>query len=312
MNHNELCFLCEEPLPEGQSFYEDHQVKVCLPCFRDTPRCKKCKFPSNQLRIYPGFGNICEFCRAQFEATGMTCYLCQKDIPSWMSYYSDYEKNVCQECFAEANRCFLCRFPQSSEYVANLGHVCEFCQETILQKGDDLEPFLQPLKSFLQQYKHEMPEDLLFQWTDWNLIMGMQTDKAPNLKIKFFDEFLHFGYPIYYLKGKFYLTQRISRQHFMPHLAGQLAAADLCRVYKQPHLLTQSPFAQLARGWCHWVAFSTARVMNYKTVQKQLSRWPEQRQDDFQKFQAMDDYKKPKEIVAFAQGTLRDYAMKYL
>ncbi|MBF0279779.1 MAG: hypothetical protein HQM13_18420 [SAR324 cluster bacterium] len=308
----DLCFLCEEPLPEGQSFYEDHEVKVCLPCFRDTPRCKKCKFPSHQLEVYPGLGEVCEFCRTQFEKTGMTCYLCHKNIPSWMSFYSDYEKNVCQECFSEADRCFLCRFPQSSEHVPNLGHVCEFCQNTILREGDDLGPILDPLKSFLKQYHHQASDEFRFQWTDWNLILGMQIENLPKVKIKFFDEFLHFAYPVYFLKGTFYLTRCIPRQHFMAHFAGQLAAADICRVYKQAHLLSNSPFAQLARGWCHWVAYSTARILKYKPIQKQLSRWPEQFQDDFQKFQAMDEYKKPKEIIAFAQGTLREYAMKYL
>ncbi len=308
----ESCYLCKESMPDGQSFYEDHGVLVCLSCFRDTPRCKKCKFPSHQLEIYPGMGPICEFCREKFTDTGMSCYLCNKNIPSWMSYYADYEKTVCQECFAEADRCFLCRFPHSVEYLPQLGHICEFCQKDVVKDGMDLDPLLEPLKVFLKQYRHDPPDSVPMQWTNWNLILGMQVQEPPKVKIKFLDEFLHFGYPVYYLKKKFYIIQGISRQHFMPHMAGQLAAADLCQTYQQPHLLGNSPFAQLARGWCHWVAYSTARVLQYKHVQKQLGRWPEQFQEEFQKFQAMSEYRKPKEIIAITQGTLKEYALKYL
>lgn len=308
----EVCYLCQQPLPEGQSFYEDQGVKVCLACFRDTPRCKKCKFPSLQLQVYPGMGAVCEFCRSEFEDSGLSCYLCGKTIPAWMSHYADYDKTVCQECFAEADRCFLCRFPQSVARIPNLGHVCGFCQGDLIQEASDLEPLLQPLKAFLTQYKHNITEIPKFQWTDWNLIMGMQTEAPPPVKIKFFDEFLHFAYPIFFMKSRFYCIGSIPREHFMAHLAGQLAAADLCRIYKQPHLLGKNPFTQMARGWCHWVAYSTAKILKYKKVEKQLSRWPQQFEEDFQKYQAMSEFRKPKEIIAIAQGTLKDYSIKYL
>lgn len=309
---SEQCYLCQQPVPAGQSFYEDHGAKVCLACFRETPRCKKCKFPSNQLEVYPGMGSVCEFCRADFQDSGMRCYLCEKTIPAWMSHYADYGKTVCQECFAEADRCFLCRFPQSVVRLPNFGHVCGFCQEDLVDEKSDLAPLVAPLKTFLAQYKHPIEELPKFQWMDWNLVMGMQREEPPPVKIKFFDEFLHFAYPIFFMKGKLYCIRSIPRAHFMAHLAGQLAAFDLCQTYRQPHLLGNNPFVQRARGWCHWVAHSTAGVLKYKKVAKQLSRWPEQFEGDFQKYQAMAEFRKPKEIIALTHGTLKEYSRKYL
>ena len=62
----ESCFICEKALPAGQSFYEDHGVKVCLACFRTTKRCLNCRFPSRSLKNIPGFGDVCEFCESSF------------------------------------------------------------------------------------------------------------------------------------------------------------------------------------------------------------------------------------------------------
>lgn len=299
-------------MPEGQSFYEDHGVKVCLSCFRDTPRCKKCKFPSNDLEIYPGLGPICEFCKESVENTGMVCYTCQKAIPAWMSHYADYGKTVCQECFAEADRCFLCRFPNSVEKIPQFGHICEFCTEDVIQESSDLDSFLNPIKTFLGNFGHTINELPEFQWTDWNLILGMQIEGPLQFKIKFFDEYLRYGYPIFFLKNRIYLIRRITRAYFLPHMAGQLVAADLCETYQQPHLMGESPFAKMARGWCHWIAFSTAKLLKYSAVQKQLNKWPEPNHEDFQKFIAMSEFRKPKEIVKYAHSNLKEYALKYL
>lgn len=306
------CYLCDNPVPDGQSFYEDHGVKVCLSCFRDTPRCKKCKFPSNQLEIYPGMGALCEFCQKKLNDTGMECYLCKKNIPSWMSHYADYDKTVCQECFAEADRCFLCRFPHSVEKVPSLGHLCEFCQESVISSQSDTTALLTPLYRFLEQHGHPIKKEPVIQWMDWNLILGMQTQDAPPQKIKFLDEFLRYGYPVFYLKGKIYLIHRISQQHFLPHMAGQMAAAQICEQYQRPHLQGNTPFDQLARGWCHWIAFSTAKVLKYPKIQKELKRWPEQHEEHAQKFYAMAEFRKPKELVAYARTSLKDYASRYL
>lgn len=308
----ENCYVCENPVPEGQSFYEDHGVKVCLNCFRTTPRCKKCKFPSNALEIYPGLGAVCEFCRDAMEDTGMSCYLCSKNIPAWMSYYADYDKTVCQECFAEAKRCFLCRFPHSVESVKGLGHICEFCHDDVIGPEMDLVPFLQPIQAFLKKLRHNPPTDIKFQWVDWHLILGMQMKEPPQFKINFLDEFLHYSYPVIYLKGQFYLIKRMRRQLFLCHMAGQLAAADLCDQYGLQHLQGETPFHALARGWSHWVAYTIAGVLKYQTEQKQLSRWPEAREEEFQKFKAMSEFRKAKEIVVYGHRMLADYAKKYL
>ncbi|MGK5091808.1 hypothetical protein WDW89_07285 [Deltaproteobacteria bacterium TL4] len=309
------CYLCKNPIPVQQSFYEAHGVRVCLECFTNTPRCQKCKFPSTALKRYPGFGNICEFCQKSLEReTGMECYLCQKKIPSWGSCYSDYGKHVCQDCFKNAERCFLCRFPKGIEKVDGLGYLCEFCQNEVLKKGMDLDSFLGPLKAFLAGYQHPVPSKLNLHWIDWHVLVGMQWPKErPPYKIKYLDEFLYHCYPIYYSANQFYLIPRIPHQQFMVYMAGQLAASDLCQRFQQNNLLGDNPFFKLARAWSHFIAYNTATLLHYEKLSKHLQRWPEAiTEGDFQKFVAMQASRKPGQIVEYAHSTLKQYAQKYL
>jgi hypothetical protein len=312
----DLCYLCNKPIPAQQSFYEDHGVRVCLECYKDAPRCKKCRFPSLQLKMYPGLGSVCEFCDDSLVTnSGMQCYLCEKPIPTWASFYSDYDKTVCQDCFKYAKRCFLCRFPTSVEYVQGLGDVCEFCHDSVLKKESHLEPFYAPLKAFLEGYRHHALAEPKFQWVDWKIILGMQMQASlPQEKIKFLDEYLHHSYPLYYFREKFYVILRIPHQLFMVHLSGQLVAHDICQKYGQAHLIGSGPFHKHARGWVHWVAYSTAQRLQYTQIQKNLSRRPESEDvvGDFAKFLAMAEYRKPRELVTFAHRTLDEFAERYL
>ena len=310
------CYLCSQPIPEKQSFYEDHGVKVCLECYKDAARCKKCRFPSHQLKMYPGIGHICEFCEERLvKDSGMQCYLCQQPIPTWASFYSDYEKNVCQECFKYAKRCFLCRFPNSVEYVKGLGDVCEFCNDIVLRKGSNLVSFFPPLTTFLESFQYQVGEDPLFQWVDWQIVLGMQLQSvSPPKKIKFLDEYLLFCYPLLYFRNKFYIIPRINHQLFMVYLSGQFVAQNICIQFGQDHLIGNNPFLSLARGWVHWVSYRTAEQLRYTKIKKILSRSPESEDvvGDFSKFLAMTEYRENSEIVSFAHDHLQDYASRYL
>ncbi len=311
----DLCYLCGNPIPSGQSFYEDHDQKVCLNCFRTTKRCGKCQFPSNHLRMVDGFGMVCEFCYSDFtEEKSLTCYLCEAKIWSNASYYSDHGKEVCQNCFKNAViRCFTCRFPHVVEKVSGQGGVCEFCKEVNLTSKSDIGPLLVPLQKFLKGYGHEVRKTPTLLWVNWKLIMGMQLGEHSSPKIKFFDEFVKQCYPVYQLKGLFYVIPSIPQQWFMPFMAGQLTAADLCKKYNVPHLKGNSPFLEMARGWCHWITYSTARVLKQEQVAKSISRWPESSlSGNFSKFLAMSEFRKPKELVVFAHQNLKEYAGKYL
>lgn len=310
----ELCHTCKNPLPAGQSFYEDHGVKVCLTCFRTVPKCQRCRFPSKSLKRVEGYGNVCEFCEDSFaDESGMVCYLCQKKIWPGVSYYEDHGQKVCQNCFKDAKiRCFTCRFPRIQETVFGLGGICQFCQKGNLSKKTDLNPLLQPLIPFIKRYNHKLISPLNIQWFDWKLILGMQVGER-QYEIKFFNELIRYCYPVYFLKERMYVIPSIPQQWFMPYMAGQLVAADLCKKYSLSHLQGDSPFHQLARGWCHWVAYMTARVLKYKKIAKFLSRFPESDLvGTFPKFLAMTEYRNPKEVIDFAQKNLKDYGRKYL
>ena len=99
----------------------------------------------------------------------------------------------------------------------------------------------------------------------------------------------------------------------MSYIAGQLVAADLCQTVGLPHLLGNQPYQQLARGWCHWIAYSVARILKYKRVVKVLSRYPGTNLSGaFSKFLAMSEFRKNKEIMTFARENLKKFAKKYL
>ncbi len=309
------CYSCGKEIASGQSFYEDHGVKVCINCFRNAKRCQKCKFPSSHLSKVDGFGYVCEFCYSSFsKEEGMSCYLCNGKIWSNSSHYADHGKVVCQSCFKDAKiRCFTCRFPHVVKNIKGQGGVCEFCLEKNLTAESNLESMLKPLQSFIQKFGHEISGKPNLLWIDWKLIIGMQQEKPDNIVLTFFDELVRYCYPVYYLKGLYYVIPSIPRQWFMPYMAGQMVAADLCKKYNLFHLRGNSPFLDLARGWSHWVAYNTARTLKYDKPAKTISRWPESTlPGNFQKFLAMSEFRKPTEIVEFAHENLEFYAKKYL
>ncbi len=311
----DLCYLCGNGIQGGTSFYEDHGKKVCISCFRNAQRCQKCKFPSNLLKRVDGFGNVCEFCYEGFvQEEGMVCCLCQGKIWSNASHYADHGKVVCQSCFKDAKvRCFSCRFPHVVQMVDGHGGICEVCIEKNLNKDSDLKSMIKPLQSFVGKFGHEVNPNPQILWVNWKLIMGMQQDDPGTVIITFFDELVRYCYPVYYLKGIYYVIPSIPRQWFMPYLAGQMIAADICKKYKLFHLRGNSPFLELARGWCHWVAYNTAKTLKYQKPMKTIARWPESTlPGNFQKFLAMSEFRSPTEIVEFAQSNLSQYAKKYL
>ncbi|MCP4752694.1 MAG: hypothetical protein GY866_17545 [Proteobacteria bacterium] len=307
--------MCSNPLPEGQSFYEDHGVKVCLACFRTAKRCQRCRFPSNSLREMSGYGFVCEFCEDSVaEESGMTCFVCQAKIWSGASHYADHGKVVCQNCFKDAKvRCFTCRFPHIDGTIVGLGGICRFCRKGNIGRAADLNPLLKPLNGLLKNHKHRVVSPVDIQWLDWRVILGMQMDDMRVLNVKFFDELIRHCYPVFYLKEKFYVIPSIPQQWFLTYMSGQLAAADLCQKYDLPHLLGNSPFHLLARGWCHWISYNTARLLKFKKAVKFLDRFPESElSGDSSKFVAMTEFRKPKEIIDFGQQNLKKFAKKYL
>lgn len=315
MNTNkEICYLCKLSLPKQQSYYEAHGVTVCLTCYRNERRCKKCKFPSKMIQNIAGLGGICEFCMPEVnQPTGMICYLCKKNIGPWMSHYEGHHHFVCQSCFQDALiRCFLCRFPQGKN-IPGLGGVCKFCNLKVINHETNLSNFLEPLQVFLKKYHHFVSLDINIQWIDWRIILGMQKKETPEHKIQFFDELIHYCLPVFYLKNQFYIIKSIPQEWFMASMAGQLVASHICKMYGLSHLNQEGPFYQLARGWVHWISCKIAKTLKYQTVWKRLTRsLNQQLLGDFPKFLAMSEYRSTQEIIDFAHNNLEKYAQKYL
>ena len=306
------CYLCSNELPEGQSFYQDHDKVVCLKCFRDTPRCRKCKFPSNQLSIANYWGMVCEFCYEELNQPIGSCELCQCAIIVSASHYADQGKLVCQKCFVVAKRCFICAFPQSVETVSGFGEICPSCLDPLLTPKSDLSAVIQPILTFLASLQVSVEAVPSIQWVDWNLLLGMQQKEAPPYPIKKLDDFLRYAYPVFYLKDTLYTLKRMSPSLFLTYIAGQLASVQICLQYQLPHLLDDSPFFELARSWSHWVSYMTAKTLKYEKEQKLLASRPEWVLKDFKKLQAMSQFNPPAKIVLYAHSTLTNYAKKYL
>jgi hypothetical protein len=186
--------------------------------------------------------------------------------------------------------------------------------EETLTRESDVEPLLEPIVPFLRKHGHDVGSDRprLF-WTDWRLVLGMQMDQPSDLRVTFFDELVRYCYPVYYMNNMYYVIPAVPRKWFLPYMAGQFVAADLCKTYQLTSLRGESPFLELARGWCHWIAHRTALVLKYDAVSKTIGRWPESSlSGSFPKFQAMSEFRKPPEIIEFARQTLADYAKRYL
>jgi len=311
----EICYICEKPIPGGQSFYEDHGVQVCLSCFRTSKRCQSCRFPSRSLKHIPGYGNVCEFCESAFsKASDMACYICGEQIWKGASFYSGHNHKVCQKCFSEATRrCFICGFPSVEGEVIGLGDICRFCRKDNVDKRSNLNPTIQSLIPFLENHNHKLVSPISMHWIDWRVIMGMQLPQQQSSPVRFFNDLLTICYPIIYLKDRFYIIPSLPQKWFIVFMAGQLAAADICQGYGLPHLLDKGPFQELARGWCHWISANAAKVLKFKDVYKELSKHPGTEITGlFQKFQAMSEFRKAKEVIQFGQKNLVNYAKKYL
>ena len=65
-----ICYLCRNPIPDDQPFYNDHDQHVCKPCFLESERCFICRFPGKKLQDVPGLGLECEFCRGKLIGEG--------------------------------------------------------------------------------------------------------------------------------------------------------------------------------------------------------------------------------------------------
>ncbi len=308
----QACYLCSNPLPQGQSFYQDHSKFVCLQCFKDSPRCKKCKFPSKQLAIAHYWGMVCEFCQEELNKSIGSCQLCQAEITISASHYADAGRLVCQKCFIVAKRCFICAFPQSAQTIAGFGDVCPDCLDPLFSPQSDLSAVTQPILKFLASLKVSVDTVPQIKWVDWNLLLGMQHKERPPCPIKRLDDFLRYAYPVFYLKGTLYTLKRMTPSLLLTHISGQLAAAQLCSQYQLPHLLDDSPFFELARSWVHWVSYTTAQILKYEKEQKLLTSRPEWVLKDFKKLQAMSQFNPPTKIVLYAHSTLANYAKKYL
>ncbi len=309
------CYLCDRDIPPKQSYYEDYGVRVCVKCLPGTPRCVICRFPSLMMKEVAGKGKICEFC-ADKEITELTpCYLCNKSIPEDAPHYADYGKKVCKPCFKDAPRCFMCRFPNAVETVRGLGNVCEFCSSENLSSKSDLSKMLKPLTAFIGQLGHNTPDKPKMMWVDWKVLLGMQIQESrTQFPVEFLDEMINYCYPVYHLKARLYLTPRLHPQWFMPYVAGQLVAADLCERYQIAHLLeAETPFHRLARGWSHWVTWQTARTLKYEKIAKQLKRKPiNHLRGDFEKLLSMSDFRKSDEIRSYVEQNLAQLAKKCL
>lgn len=311
----ENCYLCESVLPKRQSFFEGHNQKVCLKCFQSTQRCKKCGFPSNSLEFIEGYGQVCEFCQKELKKdTGLHCYICQKKVWETMSHYADYDKVVCQSCFKDAKiRCYFCRFPKTNEVIQGVGGVCEFCVGGLISRESDIDTITKPLLSFVNQHGHAIQKLPGINWISGSALLKYQLDCPPLAKIRFFDEMTRYYYPLIHEDGGLKCLSSIPQKWFMSLFAGQLANMDVCRKYHLEHLRDIGPFQELARGWSHYIAYSTAKTLKYDQVVKVLARFPENDlMGSFPKFLAMSEYRKPAEVITFAKEQIQTFANRYL
>ena len=314
MTEANTCHLCHKPLPKGQSFYEGRGLKVCLGCYRTQVPCKKCGFPG-PLTNHPKWGLICTFCLKENPITEQgVCLVCNKPILEGQSHYADHGQMVCQDCFAKAKtRCFTCRFPKVDGVLPGQGGVCDHCLETLITKLDDHPAILSPLFPFLEAHGYLPQGPLNLNFIDWRMILGMQRKDSPDFSVQFLDELVHWAYPAYHLAGKIYALPGLPSEWFIPIVSGQLAARELCKAHKIPHLGELGPFYGLARGWVHYLSYAIAKRLKYEGVAKKLSRWPEAYAGpEFNKFLAVEENRGPKGVISFAKTELERFALRYL
>jgi len=307
----EVCHTCQSALPAGQSFYEDHGVKVCLNCFRHRPRCANCKFPGRELVVTPPHGALCEFCRQVIKPEeALVCSLCKNPIPPGQSHYADHGETVCLPCFKLVpHRCFTCRFPQIQKPQPEVGGVCRHCLPGVIDKDSDINALIRPLYPFLQGLGHHPPAEVKPVFLPPLVVLGMQEVKEPPAPIEFLDEFVQFGLPVFQVKGIFYLLPMMNREWLLSGLLGQLVAYDLCRIHGLAALVGETPFQRFGRSWSLFAGLLLARKLKFPQVEKRLVRLGDQLHD-FNRLLAMADHKPTREVIQFAQGSLGMLAKK--
>lgn len=310
----DLCHICRTAIPSNQSFFEQHGIKVCLNCFRTSPKCSKCGLPSKDLRSAFGAENICEFCvKTVSSRKSEKCFLCEKDIWPNMSRYEDHGKSVCQTCFKDAKRrCFFCGFPEVESSSLSETPCCRFCSDKLISTNGDISQFISPLKSFLSHFKISYPNFDSLIHVNWNLILGMQMEQDKIGNIKNFKELMQVCYPIYHLKGKIYILKQIPSQWLLPLLATQVSSAYYCQKFGLNHLKGETPFHTYLQGWCHYIGYFTAKTLKYAEVAKAFEKFPQNSRGDFLKFQAMSEFRSPKEMIEIAISTIVQFHKRYI
>ncbi|MCZ6747847.1 MAG: hypothetical protein O7D96_01050 [SAR324 cluster bacterium] len=243
----------------------------------------------------------------------MHCYICRNAIEDGAFHYNDHGFQVCKPCFLNSGRCFICRFPgKKLVEVPGLGLECEFCRGNVIGQGDDLVEIIAPFFAYLSQFGHQPILHPDFAWTERTALREMQTAESLRQE-EFIDDFLRYCYPVYYRAGAFHLLYRMTKSMFVVHGIVQFAAADLARRFGLDDLAGRSPFHTLARGWAHWVGFEAAKRLGYDLERRQLRKWPELGgQGEFQRFEKMAYFKKPKDMSAFLMANLNPLARKHL
>jgi hypothetical protein len=243
----------------------------------------------------------------------MLCYLCRSGIQDGQYHYNDHGVQVCKPCFLESRRCFICRFPGKKLIeVPGLGPECEFCRGNLVGAGNDLETLIRPFFAYVSQFGHVAVPHPRFVWTEREALRQMQTAVAVP-KEEFIDDFLRFGYPVFHRAGAFHLLPRLTKPSFVVYTIVQLVAADLAARHALADLGGNTPFHALARGWAHWIGYEASLRLGYDLERRQLRKWPELGlQGDFERFEKMAHFKKPREMAAYFLANLNALARKHL
>jgi len=196
--------------------------------------------------------------------------------------------------------------------VPGFGAECEFCRGNVVGQGDDLETLISPFFTYVSQFGHKAVPHPRFVWTERVALRRMQTDAAVRRE-DFIDDFLRFGYPVFHRAGGFHLLMRLPKPSFVVYTIIQLVAADIAARFALADLIGNTPFHALARGWAHWIGYEAAQRLGYDLERRQLRKWPELGlQGEFERFEKMAHFKKPKEMAAYFLAHTNALARKHL
>jgi len=243
----------------------------------------------------------------------MICYLCKDRIGEGEPFYNDYEQYICKPCFADAPRCWICRFPgKALQEVEGLGHECEFCRGNLIDGETDLTPLVEPLRAYLKPFGLKIPATPLYQRAGWRALRDLQTD-ADLPPPEFIDDYLRYAYPLYWHDGALHLLHRMTKATFVPYAVVQFAAGDIASAHALPNLGGNSPFHTFARGWAHWLGHQAAQLLGYDLERRQLRKWPELGlMGEFERWERMARLNKPAKMVVYFQAHLKQLAAKHL